>query len=295
VLGLFSYKLTHDTGFAPNPFFGILTLATCKPCIRKSKEEGDWIAGFTSQQLCGDLAGEEKLVYLMEVNEKIPFSRYFLDPDINPGSLVRRTAWRPLLGQVKAAQGHLRNHGIGHGDIFLFFGLFRPVTFRGSQLRFDADALPKHVIWGWLQIDTALAVDGYRGSELTWASYHPHFHREPDRTNTVYVAQEYLSIPGRTESNVRGAGVFEHYSQALQLTKPGSKKTATWQLPQWFHPDGERPPLTYHGNPRRWKRENGHVLLDTVGRGQEFILDCSCYPEAVGWMNHLLDCATVAR
>jgi hypothetical protein len=81
MLRLFSYKLTHDTGFAPNPFFGILTLATCKPRIRKVKEEGDWIAGFTSQQLCPrDSVGEERLVYLMEVNEKIPFSRYFFDP-----------------------------------------------------------------------------------------------------------------------------------------------------------------------------------------------------------------------
>ena len=27
---LFAYKMTHDTGFAPNPFWGYLTLATCK-------------------------------------------------------------------------------------------------------------------------------------------------------------------------------------------------------------------------------------------------------------------------
>lgn len=77
---LFSYKLTHDTGFAPNPFWGALTLATCKPRIRLSKREGDWIAGFTSQTLCGDSVGEEKLVYLMEVTEKISFSDYFNSP-----------------------------------------------------------------------------------------------------------------------------------------------------------------------------------------------------------------------
>jgi len=77
---LFSYKLTHDTGFAPNPFWGTLTLATCKPKIRLSKGKGDWIAGFTSQSLCGDPVGEERLVYLMEVADKISFSDYFNSP-----------------------------------------------------------------------------------------------------------------------------------------------------------------------------------------------------------------------
>ena len=80
MIRLFSYKLTHDTGFAPNPFWGILTLATCKPRIRLSKRKGDWIAGFTSQTLCGDPVGEEKLVYLMEVGDKLSFSDYFNSP-----------------------------------------------------------------------------------------------------------------------------------------------------------------------------------------------------------------------
>lgn len=78
---LFSYKLKNDTGFAPNPFFGVLTLATCKPQIRKSKRVGDWIAGFTSKALCGDEVGEEKLIYLMQVTDKIHISEYFSHPD----------------------------------------------------------------------------------------------------------------------------------------------------------------------------------------------------------------------
>ena len=78
---LFSYKLTNDSGFAPNPFFGILTLATCKPQMRKSKRVGDWIAGFTSKALCGDEIGEERLVYLMQVTDKISISEYFFHPD----------------------------------------------------------------------------------------------------------------------------------------------------------------------------------------------------------------------
>jgi len=74
---LFSYKMTNDSGFAPNPFFGIMTLATCKPKIRICKKEGDWIAGFTSKKLCCDKVGKERLVYLMQVKEKILIEDYY--------------------------------------------------------------------------------------------------------------------------------------------------------------------------------------------------------------------------
>lgn len=77
---LFSYKMTHDTGFAPNPFHGMLTIANCKPLIRKCKRVGDWIAGFTSKQLNGDNAGEERLVFLMKVTDKISYNEYWHNP-----------------------------------------------------------------------------------------------------------------------------------------------------------------------------------------------------------------------
>lgn len=78
---LFSYKLRNDSGFAPNPFFERLTLAACKPQIRKSKRVGDWIAGFTSKALCGDEVGQERLIYLMQVTDKIRIADYFSHPD----------------------------------------------------------------------------------------------------------------------------------------------------------------------------------------------------------------------
>jgi hypothetical protein len=77
---LFSYKLTNDSGFAPNPFGGVMTLATCKPKIREHKHPGDWIAGFTSGTLNGDTAGNERLIYLMQVTDKILISDYWNNP-----------------------------------------------------------------------------------------------------------------------------------------------------------------------------------------------------------------------
>jgi hypothetical protein len=75
-LQLFSYKMTHDSGFAPNPFFGVLTLATCKSGMRRTKKVGTWIAGFTSKELCGDPVGEERLIYLTQIEEKLSLGDY---------------------------------------------------------------------------------------------------------------------------------------------------------------------------------------------------------------------------
>jgi hypothetical protein len=74
---LFSYKMTDDAGFAPNPWWGYLTLATCKPKMREKKVPGDWVAGFTSGALCGHTVGAERLVFLMRVSEKMPIAAYY--------------------------------------------------------------------------------------------------------------------------------------------------------------------------------------------------------------------------
>lgn len=52
-LKMWSYRITYDTQFAPNPFKGVLTLATCKPMIRSSSlsKPGVWIAGFAGKTI----------------------------------------------------------------------------------------------------------------------------------------------------------------------------------------------------------------------------------------------------
>ena len=89
---LIVYKVKNDSGFAPNPYFGVLTLATCKPKIRSSSnvQIGDWIAGWTaaSSKKFPTPAGEEKLVYLARISNIIPIEQYWYDfpqkrPDIS--------------------------------------------------------------------------------------------------------------------------------------------------------------------------------------------------------------------
>jgi hypothetical protein len=45
---IYSYVVRYDSGFAPNPFYGYCTLATCKPDIRRGAEVGDLVAAATT-------------------------------------------------------------------------------------------------------------------------------------------------------------------------------------------------------------------------------------------------------
>lgn len=72
---LYSYVVRYDIGFAPNPFHGVCTLATCKPKIRKGATPGDWIVGVGSRLR----QTEGRLVYAMEVGEKLTFDQYWTD------------------------------------------------------------------------------------------------------------------------------------------------------------------------------------------------------------------------
>ena len=72
---LFSYVVARDYGFAPNPFFGVCTLATCKPEIRKTASAGDWIIGTGSSQK----GRQGYLVYAMCLTETMTFNEYWED------------------------------------------------------------------------------------------------------------------------------------------------------------------------------------------------------------------------
>jgi len=60
---LYIYVVDRDFGFAPNPFHGFCTLATCKPIIRGNATVGDWIMGVGGTRL--NATG--KCIYLMKI------------------------------------------------------------------------------------------------------------------------------------------------------------------------------------------------------------------------------------
>jgi len=74
---LFSYCIPYDDGAAPNPFWGVCTLAICKPRIRQAANVGDWIVGTGSKNSpIGDVSN--KVVYAMLVTQKMTMEDYDL-------------------------------------------------------------------------------------------------------------------------------------------------------------------------------------------------------------------------
>lgn len=158
---------------------------------------------------------------------------------------------RAALGQTGAAQGHLRKQGVGVGDLFLFFGLFA-----GDGHR------PHHRIFGYLRVAAMLDASATGAKPPDFAPDHPHFLNPQWRNNIVYV----------------GAGrMAAHCDDALRLTRPGGP-VSRWRVPDWLH---RRRDLSFHGNPARWRADQE---LQTVGRGQEFVVDIAADAAAQAWL-----------
>jgi hypothetical protein len=214
-----------------------------------------------------------------------------LDPDLRPNALPRLPGWRPMLGQSGSAQGHLRNEGVAVGDLFLFFGSFRPVEeTRNGDWRFSPGQPARQVIWGWLQVSEILKVDDIPTDTMPWARYHPHFAYGKDASNTLYVATERLCLDGLS-GRAPGAGSFRFLDERLVLTSPDSILQTRWQLPAWFAPCEERPGLSFHRNSNRWTRTGDRCMLNSAFRGQEFVFDTLGEQAPRDWIKALLRAA----
>jgi len=60
-------------GSAPNPFWGVCSLAICKPRIRNAARLGDWLVGTASKSF-GERAGS--VIYAMKVTRKMSLASY---------------------------------------------------------------------------------------------------------------------------------------------------------------------------------------------------------------------------
>lgn len=72
---LYSYTVLYDDGAAPNPFWGICTLAIRKPAIRRAAEIDDWIVGLGSvNSPLGNIS--DHMVYAMKITSKMTLEEY---------------------------------------------------------------------------------------------------------------------------------------------------------------------------------------------------------------------------
>lgn len=144
-----------------------------------------------------------------------------------------------LFGQVGAAQSDLANRGVGVGDVFLFFGLFREEN--TGELH--------HRIFGWMEVREIVHLSSGAPDWLVEAG-HPHALEMHGANDCIYVG------PGGTAARA---------SDPLRLTVPGGPPSL-WQRPGWLKPGG----LSYHDRADRWLPGG---RLKSVARGQEFVAD----------------------
>jgi hypothetical protein len=212
------------------------------------------------------------------------------DPDLDSRSLLplrRAAGWRPAFGQTDAAQSHLARHGIGKGDLFLFFGWFREAERANGVWRFVRGAPNLHVIYGWMQINDVIPLP--HGSRATGRlkpfAGHPHLNSRYRGSNTLYVGANHASVAGLTGP---GGGVFKKISPSRILTDTSQSKRSVWKLPGWVHPT-RGTILSYHGSPQRWRVDRQQCVVNTVGRGQEFILTTPHLKQSCTWLQDVFN------
>ncbi|MBX7496955.1 hypothetical protein K3172_13920 [Qipengyuania sp. 6B39] len=161
---------------------------------------------------------------------------------------------RCLFGQVGAAQTHLSNRGVGRGDVFLFFGLFR-----------EAGGDPHHRIFGYLEVEDIIPLASGAPQWLVERG-HPHALAMHGTNDTIYAG------PGRTANKA---------CDALRLTVPGGP-ASLWRRPAWLSPGG----LSYHDRADRWLPAK---RLRSVARGQEFVADIGRRQAPRAWLARIVE------
>lgn len=159
-----------------------------------------------------------------------------------------------LFGQCSAAQTHLANRGVGVGDVFLFFGLFR-----------EEGGTPHHRIFGYLEVEEIVSLaDGAPGHLVERG--HPHALAMHAANDAIYIG------PGEQARRA---------SEALRLTVPEGPPSL-WHRPAWLKPGG----LSYHDRADRWLRGS---RLKSVARGQEFVADIGRRQAPREWLARVLE------
>lgn len=195
-----------------------------------------------------------------------------LDPDVSATVLDNRpNDWKGLFGQSSSAQAHLKNKGVKSGDLFLFFGWFRDAIKTASGYKY-VSGTDKHIMWGYLQVEEIQKIERRKDYEA-WKNEHPHYYYRTRKQNTGYIARKNLNFAPQ----LPGYGTF-NFKDDLVLTSPGQKKRSVWRLPQFFHPSFGTS-VSYHknicdkSNKPVWELHDNYCTLNSVGRGQEFVIE----------------------
>lgn len=216
------------------------------------------------------------------------------DPDIRPEfrpSDTLRGCERTFFGQDGSPYKELENRKVGTGSLFLYFGRFREVDTRNPN-RWVFTGRPKHVIWGWQQIDEV--VDLRRPPAPPDAKHHPHVvhsdcynHHE----NRLFIGKGRLKF----RSELHHAGTFKEVRPELILTaNHDAFNSDVWDVPEFFLDD--RVAMNRKGRtekvsiPSNFRPARGKVA-SFAGQGQEFVFNTEGYEDQFrAWLDTLYRC-----
>jgi hypothetical protein len=196
---LYSYVVLRDFGFAPNPFHGVCTLATCKPGIRAKAAVGDYILGTGTVQRFPP----GQMIFAMRVTEVMSFNEYWENPRfsikrpvLNGSRKVQYgdniyhrngSAWIQEDSHHSYAGGVQNPHNLGRdtsvdrmliSDYFTYWGRVGPLVpnrfrawgdidvvndGRGYRCRFPNELVTAFIEWLEPQLG-----DGFRGQPFSW-------------------------------------------------------------------------------------------------------------------------------
>ncbi|HJW23502.1 MAG TPA: hypothetical protein VJ576_01280 [Rhodocyclaceae bacterium] len=187
---LYTYTITRDFGFAPNPFHGFCSLATCKPHIRKAARIGDWVMGIGGTSLG---AAKRKCIFLMKVTEKNGFQNYWSDRRFSLKKPLRNGSRVQMLGDniyhkgpdgswIQEDSHHSNPDGTpnpvnvkrdtGHSDQVLISNYF---IYHGSQaVAVDLDSIGYTRIRDFKKTDLSASPEGRQIIETMFNNYRRH-------------------------------------------------------------------------------------------------------------------------
>lgn len=167
---LFSYVVDHDLGFAPNPYDGYCSLVHCKfggegrrRNIVEMAKEGDWILG--SGGAGPDSAGINRIVYLMRVDEKLPFWKFLADARFRGREDAIDEGGRNLFALVSTTYFYFGRNALPYTDLPLV--LQRAQLFKRAQgYRSDLDAASVQALTHWFRSNFECGMHGLPCSPL---------------------------------------------------------------------------------------------------------------------------------
>ena len=257
---VYIYVVDRDLGFAPNPFHGYCTLATCKPAIRKVAKLEDWVIGMGGSRL----KATGKCIFAMKVTQKVTFNEYWTNPKFNDKKPVSNGSKRMLLGdniyhqQINGnwSQAHSHHsyengstnvHNLQHdtesnnvliSDHFYYFGSGAPVVptvlldnvgYKNCRRHRTFDFDKANDLVCWIDKEYVPFLNRMMDNPFDFDKSSSHYSVETNRITVVVILISLLCANGRFGTGIKTRMITP--ISMMKPTKPKSESKSTRSLP----------------------------------------------------------------